>query len=75
MNMDERNERSGGYRRIMANLHLVMGVVFLVIGGLVLWNHKFGLVDLEAWQTYGLGALLVIYGIFRLWRGVTDLRR
>lgn len=69
-------ERDTGRRppRFMAYLHIVMGIVFLVFGVLVFTKHTFGTMALVAWQTYGLGSLFILYGLFRLWRGITDLR-
>lgn len=66
---------SPGTRRFMTIIHLVMGVVFLFFGGFTIANQSFGAMMLDPWQAYGLGGLLVVYGIFRIWRGIADMRR
>lgn len=71
----EEQETSPGTRRFMANLHLIMGAVFIFFGGFSVVNQSFGSMPLDPWQAYGLGALLFVYGIFRIWRGLSDLRR
>lgn len=74
MNYDERNDQSPGYNRFMANLHLIMGVVFLFFGGLVFYTRSFGSMNLDTWQAYGMSALLILYGTFRIWRGIRDMQ-
>lgn len=64
-----------GTQRFMANVHLIMGVVFIFFGGFTIYSQSFGSMPLDPWQAYGLGALLFIYGAFRIWRGVSNMRR
>lgn len=71
----EEEEVRPGTRRFMANLHLIMGAVFIFFGGFTIVNKSFGNMPLDPWQAYGLGALLFAYGAFRIWRGLRDMRR
>ncbi|GAA4449891.1 hypothetical protein [Rurimicrobium arvi] len=57
-----------------AYLHLAMGLVYLLMGGLVLYMRKFGSIELTDFSTYGLCSLLGLYGLFRIWRGSKDLQ-
>jgi hypothetical protein len=58
----------------MANIHIAMGCFFLFISGLTLYKRSFGNMELQSWQVYGMSTLLALYGIFRIWRGITDIR-
>lgn len=74
MNIDERNEGSRGYKQFRASLHMGIGALYVVIGFFVLTVRKFGAVELSAGVAYPLGAILLLYGGFRIWRGLTDMR-
>jgi hypothetical protein len=55
-------------------LHIGMGVAYLFFAVLVFTAKKFGNIELSEIAVYGLSGLLTVYGIFRIWRGVIDLR-
>lgn len=55
-------------------LHISMGVVYLLFATLVFSMKKFGNIDLSELSVWGLSALLSLYGLFRLWRGISDLK-
>ncbi|MES2480051.1 MAG: hypothetical protein V4561_13265 [Bacteroidota bacterium] len=55
-------------------LHIGMGVVYLLFAAMVYNFKKFGNVELGEVTVYGMSGLLVIYGVFRIWRGIADLR-
>lgn len=57
-----------------AYLHIGMGIVYLLFSGLIFYVKKFGSIDLSETAVYGMSILLALYGIFRLWRGIADLR-
>lgn len=75
MDHEERNKSGKGYQQFRAILHVGMGSFYLLIGGLVLYIKQFGSMDLSSGLAYPLGVLILLYGIFRLWRGITDMRR
>ena len=47
-----------------------MGVLYLFMGGMLLAAKKMGIVELQSTVAYILGTIIVIYGIFRLYRGI-----
>lgn len=55
-------------------MHIGMGIVYLLFGFLIFYVKRFGSIDLSEPAVYGMSILLSLYGIFRLWRGITDLR-
>lgn len=59
---------------VRAWLHIGMGIVYLLFGILVVYVKYFGSIELSATTAYAMGALLSLYGIFRLYRGITDVR-
>jgi hypothetical protein len=60
---------------LRAWLHLGMGVVYLLFAILVVYVKYFGSIELSEASAYGMGALLGLYGIFRIYRGITDIRQ
>lgn len=55
-------------------LHIGMGIVYLLFATMIYNFKKFGNVELGEVTVYGMSGLLVIYGVFRIWRGIADLR-
>jgi hypothetical protein len=55
-------------------LHIGMGIVYLLCAPVVYSAKTFATIKLSTTAVYGMSGLLVIYGAFRLWRGVTDLK-
>lgn len=74
MNFEERNESGSAYSAFRATMHIGMGVFYLIISFLLFYLQAFGAMELPKGMAYTLGALMLFYGIFRIWRGVTDIR-
>lgn len=55
-------------------LHIGMGIVYLLFAAMIYNFKKFGNVELGEVTVYGMSGLLVIYGVFRIWRGIADLK-
>lgn len=67
-----RKEATGA--RFRAMLNLVMGVVYILLGVVVMYLKYFGTIELGALLAYFLGGLFALYGAFRIWRGSHDLK-
>lgn len=63
---------SKGYAQIRAVRHIAMGIIFLVFAVVMFKQKTFGAFDLSNGLAYSLGSVLVLYGAFRLWRGIAD---
>lgn len=74
MDHEERNLKSKGYTNFRGSLHIGLGALYLAIGGAVLKTKHFGYMELSSAAAYIFGALLLLYGIFRVWRGWTYMR-
>lgn len=74
MNIEERNEKGKGYKNFRGSLHIGMGGLYLVIGGAVIYFKAFGAMALSAGVAYTIGAAMILYGGFRIWRGWMDLK-
>jgi uncharacterized membrane protein HdeD (DUF308 family) len=75
LNLDERNERNTSFNRFRAIMHLAMGVFYLLIGIVIVYMKYFGTIKLDPPAlAYAIGSLVIVYGLFRLWRGFTDLK-
>ncbi|WP_394673999.1 DUF308 domain-containing protein [uncultured Chryseobacterium sp.] len=55
-------------------LSLVTGIFYIVLG-IVVMVYKFFFTILEPTVAYPLGGLLIIYGIFRIIRAVTRIKK
>lgn len=58
----------------MAIYHLTMGALLFVVATLVLVTKNFGNTSLDTNFSYLLGGLFLVYGIFRLYRGIVEVR-
>lgn len=74
MNIEERNERGGALGSFRAALHLGMGAIYLVAGFLVIYIKYFGSMELPTGMAYTLGSLMMLYGVFRIWRGIVAIK-
>ena len=73
MNNEERGENKG-YRNVRSVLHIGMGGIYLLFGGIIITYRNFGSLDLSDAMAYSIGGLMILYGAFRLYRGLTDMR-
>lgn len=70
MNLDERREQSQTYNSFRTSLDMGMGAIYVVIGVIVLSMRYFGAIELSATTAYVLGTIMILYGAFRIYRGV-----
>ncbi|WPO82361.1 C4-dicarboxylate ABC transporter [Chryseobacterium sp. JJR-5R] len=54
-------------------LSLITGLFYIVLG-IVVMLYKFFFTVLEPGIAYALGTLLILYGIFRIYRAVTRIK-
>ncbi|HQE11584.1 MAG TPA: hypothetical protein PLQ78_02430 [Flavipsychrobacter sp.] len=73
--VQENTPRRSNMEKMQIPLHFGMGVVYLVIGFMVLYIKYFGTMALSSGIAYALGSLLLLYGAFRIWRGITMMRQ
>lgn len=55
-------------------LHLGMGIVYLLFAEMVYSAKTFATIKLSPTAVYGMAGILVAYGIFRIWRGIADIK-
>ncbi len=55
-------------------LSIVAGVFYVALGVFVIF-YKFFVIQLEPLTSYLLGALLIVYGIFRILRAINHLKK
>jgi len=70
MNLDERMEQSPTYSAFRTSLDVGMGAVYIIMGVAVFSLRYFGTVELPASTAYVLGSIMVLYGAFRIYRGM-----
>ncbi len=69
MNLDERMGQSRTYSSFRTSLDIGMGAIYVVIGVVVFTMRYFGAIELSKTTGYVLGGLMVLYGLFRIYRG------
>jgi len=74
-NTQDNLPRRSNMEKIQIPLHLGMGFLYIVIGLMVLYIKYFGSMALSSSIAYFLGSMLLLYGCFRIWRGITMMRQ
>lgn len=72
--MSQFNDKPGLKFSFRSVMHIVIGILYLGIAGYLITVNKFGAVDLGKPMSYALGGLLLVYGGFRIWRGIQDMK-
>ncbi len=75
MNLDERMEQSRAYSTFRTSLDLGMGVMYIILGIIVFSMRSFGTIELPPSTAYVLGGVMVVYGAFRIYRGMVVVMR
>lgn len=75
MNLDERMTESRTYKSFRTSLDMAMGAIYVIVGVVLFNMHYFGTVELSATTAYVLGTVMLLYGAFRLYRGIIVLFR
>ncbi len=70
----EKDTKPSGYDKLKAYRHIVMGIMYLCFAVVMFYLKQFGAIELSAGVAYSLGGLLVVYGGFRIWRGIMDAK-
>ncbi len=66
------NKKATSFRAI---LDFVMGTVYIVLAGVVLYSRHFGTIELPPATVYGMSGLLIVYGVFRIYLGFKRYRQ
>ena len=72
---DYNNSQRTGYKiTFKSGLQFAIGLIYLGIAGYMIVKQQFGAVALGKGVSYGLGTLLIIYGLFRMWRAIQEMK-
>lgn len=74
MSEDFNKKRTSTKYRFRAMMNISIGALYIILGIAVATMRKFGAVQLALGWAFGACALLLIYGGFRIWRGIQDLK-
>lgn len=55
-------------------LSLVTGFFYIIMGFLVIINKSFVTFKLQSMVSYAMGGLLILYGVFRIFRAIYRLK-
>ena len=73
MSYEESNERRISKSRFRTSMDIGMGLFYIVIGTLVMYAKAFGDMKIPTIIAYILGAMMVIGGVFRFYRGIKEV--
>lgn len=54
--------------------HIVMGLILIAFGIIVAIYQRFGTIELSSITSYSLAGIMMVYGLFRIWRGTKEFR-
>ncbi len=74
MSQDNNNERSASYSNFRIALDIGMGVLYIVLGIGMAYTKRFASIELGNGVAYAMCGLLFLYGGFRIYRGIVDLK-
>ena len=66
----ENKERATSRQSFRTVMDLGMGVFYVAIGGILIFARKIGMMQIPGIVAYILGAMMVIGGAFRFYRGL-----
>ena len=73
MSYEESNERKRSRRGFRTPLDIGMGLIYTVIGGMIMIFKSFGNMPINPILAYLLGGMMVVGGGSRLYRGMKDV--
>ncbi len=75
MNLDERMEQSGTHSAFRTSLDIGMGAIYIIMGIVLFSMRYFGAIELPPTTAYILGTVMILYGAFRIYRGMVVILR
>jgi len=70
MSYGENQERRRSQSYFRTSMDIGMGIFYAVIGSLIIYARSFGTMTIQPVIAYVLGGMMVIGGLFRLYRGL-----
>ena len=70
MSYEESNERKRANSSFRTVMDIGMGLFYAIIGAVIMYAKAFGTMKIPAVVAYILGAMMVIGGVFRFYRGI-----
>ena len=55
-------------------MHIISGMIYVIFGFMAIFLRYFNSIQLSKGTAYAFGCLLLLYGIFRIYRGVSNIR-
>lgn len=75
MTNEDRNRTTSTNNRFRAYLNISMGIIYIIFGIAIMYIKYFGSIALGTMAAYTLGGIMLLYGAFRMWRGIVDIRQ
>ncbi len=75
MNQEQNSNKRNGYGNFRNSLDLGMGIFYILIGALVIYAKYFGSLELSPTYANLFGGLVIFYGLFRVYRGISNFRK
>jgi hypothetical protein len=75
MASDDKGNGMGVYGNLRPIIYIVIGIAYIGFGGFIIKTRKFGTIEMASGVAMGFGGLLIIYGLFRIYRGYMDIKQ
>ncbi len=69
MSFDSNNDRKNSINKMRGIMGIAMGVIYLLMAVLVVYLQKIGYFQIGNIFSYAVAALMLAYGVFRIYRG------
>lgn len=69
--MPNLSDRKNPWDLLKKMIHVIMGLIYILIGASVIYRKWF-ITELNTLVSYSLGLLLILYGLFRIYRIIKD---
>lgn len=69
--MPNLSDRKNPWDLLKKMIHVIMGLIYILIGASVIYRKWF-ITELNTLVSYSLGLLLILYGLFRIYRILKD---
>lgn len=69
--MSNLSDRKNPWDIVRKMIHIVMGLIYILIGASVIYRQWF-VTELNTIVSYSLGTVLILYGLFRIYRILRD---
>ena len=74
MSQEDSRQQNAAYSNFSIARGIGMGILYIVLGSGVAYTKQFAVIELGSGVAYTLCGILFLYGGFRIYRGIVELK-